>query len=275
MNNTLNTGSSLGFAEVSAMRKKLTLLIIVIGLLAAGEIRAQQPAPNASTAGAPDLKRCVEVFGAVRAPARIALRRRVHLAEVIAMAGGQTDRASGTVRVIHSGTDCSQPGNPVVNRGDPAPKFDTYVLSELLRREERANPYVEDGDIVIVTPFETIYVAGSVVTPRAIYLKGPVTLMQAIALAGGELRNAQTSIIVIHRQKKDVGDLSIQVDPMAIRKHRVEDPILQPNDVVVVPSLGWRIVGPPIGYPTFDPRPLIPPPYPRYLQSTHLQQFSL
>src|SRR5258708_14489882 len=119
------------------MRKKFPLTIIVIGLLTAGEIQAQQPAPNASPAVEPDVKRCVVVFGAVRAPARLELRRRVHLAEIIAMAGGQTDGASGTVQVIHSGAQCFQPGITVAKEGDPAPKLDTYVLSELRRREER------------------------------------------------------------------------------------------------------------------------------------------
>jgi hypothetical protein len=184
------------------------------------------------------------------------------------MAGGQTDRASGTVRVIHSGRDCSQPGNPVVNGGDRAPKFDTYVLSELLRREERANPCVEDGDVVIVTQLETVLVAGSVVTPREIYLKEPVTLMQAITLAGGALKSSQAPRVIIYRQRN-----SIEVNLEAIRKHRAEDPILQPNDIVVVGFYGDPI--PLDRYHIFDPRPLIPPPNPRYLLSRHLQQFSL
>ena len=247
--------------------RRLPLLIIVIGLLAAGEIRAQQPASNASPAGEPNV-RCVVVFGAVRAPTRIGLRRRVHLAEVIAMAGGQTDRASGTVRVIHSGTQCSQPGIPIVNGSDPAPKFDTYVLSELLRREERANPYVEDGDVVIVTQFDPIYVAGSVVNPREIDLKERVTLTQAIKLAGGELKNLQAPRVMIYRQRN-----SIEVNLDAIRKHRAEDPILQPNDIVIVGLYGHPI--PLLRYPIFDTRPLIPPPYPLYPLSRHLQQFSL
>jgi protein involved in polysaccharide export with SLBB domain len=249
------------------MRKKLTLTIIVIGLLTAG-VRAQQPAPNTSPATDPHLKRCVVVFGAVRTPARLEPRRRVRLAEVIAMAEGPTDRASGTVQVIHTGTQCAQPGITVAKERDPARKSDTYVLSELLRREERANPYVDDGDVVIVTQIETVLVAGSVVTPREIYLKEPVTLMQAITLAGGALKSSQAPRVIIYRQRN-----SIEVNLEAIRKHRAEDPILQPNDIVVVGF--YRDPVPLERYHIFDPRPLIPPPNPRYLPSRHLQQFSL
>jgi protein involved in polysaccharide export with SLBB domain len=128
----------------------------------------------------------------------------------------------------------------------------------VLSRDEKANPYLAGGDVVIVTQQAAIYVVGSVVTPRTIYSKKPVTLMQAMKLAGGALRDAQVSKVVVHRQKKDSGDL--QFDLAAIRKHRAEDPVLEANDIVFVPSLGAR-TGWPLRYPTFDPRPLIPRSY--------------
>jgi polysaccharide biosynthesis/export protein len=234
------------------MRRALPSTIIVIGLLAAFGIRAQQPRSNTSAADESNAKPCVVapcivVSGAVRAPVRLELRRRVRLAEVFAMAGGLTDRASGTVQVIHADSD--SPG-----------KLCTYVLSEVLRREDTANPYVEGGDVVLVSEIEPIYVTGSVLNPREIYPKEPVTLRQAIELAGGSGRDAQISRIVIHRQDKGFG-LSIAADLVAIRKHHAEDPILEPYDVVEVPPSGTRRVGPPISYPTFDSRPLIPLPY--------------
>jgi polysaccharide export outer membrane protein len=252
MNNRLNTYPSSGFAEMSTMRNPVALLIVVIGLLGAGGIRAQQPRPNTSAADESNAKPCVvapcvTVFGAVRAPAQLELRRRVRLAEVFAMAGGVTGRASGTVKVTHADSD--SPG-----------KSYTYVLSEVLRLEDTGNPYVEGGDIVFVTELDPIYVIGSVLTQREIYPKEPLTLTQAIKLAGGARRNAQISRVVIHRQDKGFG-LSIRADLVAIRKHHTEDPILQPYDIVDVPPSGLPHVGPPFAYPTFDSRPLIPLPY--------------
>jgi protein involved in polysaccharide export with SLBB domain len=145
-----------------------------------------------------------------------------------------------------------------VEVGNPQGKLDVYVLSEVLSREEKANPYLDAGDVVIVTQQAPIYVVGSVVTPRSIFSKTPVTLMQAMKLAGGALRDAQVSKVIVHRQKKDSRDL--QFDLTAIRKHRAEDPVLEANDIVFVPSLGAR-TGWPLRYPTFDPRPLIPRAY--------------
>jgi protein involved in polysaccharide export with SLBB domain len=232
-------------------------MIIVIGLLAAGESLGQNNSPVDES----NAKACVVVYGAVRAPGRVELRRRVRLAEVLAISGGVTERASGTVRIIHSGAQCSQPGitDRELTDSSRSLKSDTYALSGLQRREAGANPYLEGGEIVIVTELKPIYVVGSVLTPREIFLKEPVTLVQAIKLAGGELRDAQISQVAIHRQKKDAaGSIWIQANLEAIRKHRAEDLILQPYDIVIVPSLGWRSVGPPLSFPTFDSRPLIP-----------------
>ena len=221
------------------------MTIIVIGLLAAAGIRAQQTSQNTSPAD--NAKPRVVVFGAVRAPARLELRRPVRLAEVLTMAGGLTNRASGTVKVTHADSD--SPG-----------KSHTYVLSEMLRREETANPYVEGGDIVFVTELDPIYVIGSVLTQSEFYPKAPMTLTQAIKLAGGARRNAQISRVVIYRHEKGFG-FAIRADLVAIRKHRTEDPLLQPYDIVEVLPAGPRKSGPLLSYPTFDSRPLIPLPY--------------
>jgi len=54
---------------------------------------------------------------------------------------------------------------------------------------------------------------------------------------------------------------AIRADLMATRKHRAEDPLLQPYDIVEVLPAGPRKSGPRLSYPTFDSRPLIPLPY--------------
>jgi polysaccharide export outer membrane protein len=245
------------------MKKRVLFMILAIAGLACGASRAQQPAQNTSANGDPDVKPCVVVYGAVRSPARIELRRPVRLAEVIAIAGGLTEPAGDTVHIIHSRSKCFQPGinDRVVEVGNPPGELTAYALSEVLSREEKANPYLDAGDVVIVTQLAPIYVVGCVVTPRTIYSKTPVTLMQAMKLAGGALRDAQVSKVVVHRQNKDSGDLNLQFDFAAIRKHQAENPVLQPYDIVFVPSLRGPAFRLPPRYPTFDPRPLIPPPY--------------
>jgi polysaccharide export outer membrane protein len=240
----------------------MIFVIVGMGFLDTSSFLAQQAASKNAEGNDSAAKPCVVVFGAVRSPARVEIRRRVRLAEVLAIAGGITERAGETIQLVYSGSECFQGAAEKRDTKPAVPDSEKFIvlnLADLRRGDEKANPYIEAGDIVIVTEQDPIYVTGSVVTPRALYPKEPVTLMQAIKLAGGERTDAQTSKVVIHRQKKDsAGSISIQVNLETIRKHRAEDPILQPYDIVEVPSLSKPRVGPFMSYPTFDSRPLIP-----------------
>ena len=95
------------------------------------------------------------------------------------MAGGPSHPAGDEVHVMHSRSKCFQPGTTdgVVRVDDPTVKLEAYALSEALNREETANPYLDAGDVVIVTEQAPIYVVRCVVNQRTIYSKNPVTLM--------------------------------------------------------------------------------------------------
>jgi polysaccharide export outer membrane protein len=246
------------------MMKKFTFMIVAFGFLTAGVSRGQQTAPKVPPSVESNQPPCIAVYGAVRAPAMFVLRRPARLAEVIAMAGGVTARAGESVQVIHTRTPCYQPGQKsrsvswLDSRPEPPGQSDSYVLSEVARPDERSNPLLRAGDVVIVTVQNPIYVVGSVVAPRELYSKEPLTLSQAIKLAGGPSRNAEINKVVVYAPRQGAVFLAKQFDLGAIRKHREKDPMLEPYDIVFVPSLGARMVGPPLGYPSFDTRPLIP-----------------
>ena len=236
------------------MRKNPPLLLFAIGgigLLATTLIRAQQTAKTSPQANDVKTFPCL-VLGAVRSPARLELRRQRRLSEILAIVGGVTNAASGVINVIHAERRDDQNSNILSQ---------VYQITDLRNGDQKSNPYLEAGDIVIVTELERIYVIGRVVNPSELLLREPLTLTQAIKLAGGVRINAKSGNVTIHRQGKDAAGISIQVDLDAIRKHRAEDPVLQPYDVVEVPPLGPRKVGPPLSYPIFDTRPLIPPGY--------------
>ena len=244
------------------MRERLPFMLLAIGLSATAAIGAQEPQNKNLPSDQSNVKSCIVILGAVRSPARLELRRRVRLAEALVAVGGLTDSAASTIKIINSGAKCFQSAR---NDQGPNPVATTVRGSVIniadIPRDQKSNPYLETGDIVIVTELDPIYVTGSVANPRAIFLKELLTLTQAIKLAGGVPVNAKTRKIMIYRRKNDAGGISIEVDLDAIRKHRVADPILQPFDIIKVPPLGALKVGPPISYPTFDSRPLIPPGY--------------
>ncbi len=102
-----------------------------------------------------------------------------------------------------------------------------------------------------------VYVAGNVVNPRAVYPKQPLTLTQAIKLAGGVRSDARTNKVLF--RQKDGAMVSVTVDLNEIGKHRTKDPILEPYDIVDVGGRGQPM--PRLSYPTPDSRPLIPPGY--------------
>lgn len=243
------------------MRRRLPLIglaIAGIGLLGIAAIRAQQPANNSSQADNSNAKPCIVVFGAVRSPTRFELRRRVRLAEVLALSGGVTERAGETIQIIHTGSECP-PGAAEKQAAKSATadseKFIVLNLADLLRGDEKANPYIEAGDVVNVTESDPIYVIGSVVSPGAIYPKEAITLMQAIKMAGGLRGDTNLSQVVIYRPKGDQVE-HITVDLNEIRRHRTKDFILHLRDIVIVGGVGQIV--PMNRYPTFDSRPLIP-----------------
>ena len=244
------------------MRTRSALIgfaIAGIGLLSTSAIQAQQPANNSSQAGNSNAKACIVVYGAVRSPARFELRRRVRLAELLALSGGVTERVGQTIQIIHSGSECYRGAEKQATKSptSDSEKFVVLNLADFVRRDEKANPYIEAGDVVIVTESDPIYITGSVVHPRPIYSREPLTFRQAIKIAGGLRADAKKGKVLIYRRRPN-GDLAeeIALDLNEIVRHRTKDFILQPGDTVVVGGVSQLL--PMNRYPTFDSRPLIP-----------------
>jgi polysaccharide export outer membrane protein len=180
----------------------------------------------------------VAVIGAVNSPGRFRLQRQVRLLELLTFANGPADRAGQTLQIIHSAdpslcekTAAASPEDVV------ASSFDSYKLSDTLRGEDRANPYVRPGDIISVPDADQIYVVGNVFQPKAIALKEPITVSRAIAMAGGEQRDTKRDRVRIVRQLPgSTTKQEIYVDLKAIEKRQGEDVALQANDVVDVPT---------------------------------------
>lgn len=200
-------------------------------------VRAQQTVEK-GLPGADSMKPCVVVFGAVYNPGSFELRRQVRLSELLVLSGGLTGRVDRTVQVIRSGTRCFQPTRyQVLRDSDKSGTPEVYDLSDVLHANENANPYLRPGDIVIATEIGPIYVTGNVNNPQAIFRKEPLTLTRAIELAGGVLPDTRINRVAIYRAPEGrIGREVIRADLKAIKKHREEDPILQPYDVINVPN---------------------------------------
>ncbi|MDQ5845079.1 MAG: SLBB domain-containing protein, partial [Acidobacteriota bacterium] len=183
--------------------------------------------------------RPVAVIGAVNTPGRFQLQRRIRLLDLLSFAGGPAERAGGNIQVVHSSAYPSC--DPATARRTPgALDLDVFKLRDTLAGSARSNPYVRPGDVITVLEFEQIYVIGNVIRPSGFPLKEKITLSQAIAMAGGTLPDSQMDRVHLLRQKADGTKQEFIVDLKAINKRRAPDVVLQPNDIVEVPTASGR-----------------------------------
>ncbi len=192
--------------------------------------------------------KAVAVIGAVREPGRFLLQRQVRLLDLVAFAGGPTDRAGGRIQVRHdpdvrpcgdrtndpTGTDVVPAGLGLISEENVS----WYEFPDLLKASTPVeNPYVRPGDVVNLVEADTVYVVGNVYRPAIIPLKERTTLTQAIAVAGGVLPDTNFDRVTIVRQTPGgTSKTQITVDLKAISKRKADDPILEANDIVDVPT---------------------------------------
>ena len=182
------------------------------------------------------------VFGAVYAPARLEMKRRVRLNELIASVGGITERANGNIQILHTErVMCPEPGEVVepdtASDGYLKIPFQVYRISDLLAGKEEANPYIRPGDIVRVMEAEPVYITGSVVSPNPLYLREGLTLGRALAMVGGVKKEGKANSVHIIRQKPGSSEQEVvTVDYAAIKKGHSKDVPLKAYDVIEVPE---------------------------------------
>ncbi|HEY5838417.1 MAG TPA: SLBB domain-containing protein, partial [Pyrinomonadaceae bacterium] len=184
----------------------------------------------------------VAVLGAVRAPSRFQLQRRVRLLELLSFAGGPTDNAGRTIQVVHTTTSaaCTDAGQLETNELE-ASALDNYKLDETLNGADAANPFVRPGDVVSIAEADQAYVVGNVLRPSAIPLKENITVSRAIAMSGGLMPDTKTDRVRIVRQPPgSAAKTEIFVDLKAIDRRNAEDVVLQAGDIVDVPVSGGK-----------------------------------
>lgn len=184
------------------------------------------------------------VIGAVNTPGQFKLQRRVRLLELLALAGGPAERAGRNVHVIHAADSFAcgaRPGHPAEGQAEAA-NVNAYNLGDILRGDASANPFVRAGDVITLPNADQVYVVGNVIRPASLPLREPLTVTQAIASAGGVGPEAKKEKVRISRQPRAGGaKTEIVVDLNAIARKKAEDVLLEPNDIVEVPTAGINI----------------------------------
>ena len=178
------------------------------------------------------------VSGAVRQPTRVLMMRKVRLNEMVAASGGFTERAAGTIQIIHSEPlMCPEPGSTDAVASDRP--LEIVKVMDLKAGRPEANPVIRPGDYILVTEAEPVYITGSVFYPQGVFLTDQLTLSRALAMVGGVRSEGKVNDVRIYRQKPGAKDLEVvRVDYGAIKKNKQADVFLQAYDVVEVPEAG-------------------------------------
>jgi polysaccharide export outer membrane protein len=182
------------------------------------------------------------VFGAVRQATRVEMKRKVRLNELMAVSGGFTERAAGTIQILHTEPlMCPEPGEEAEAAPIDGTKIPLQIvrIADLRTGKPEANPVIRPGDYVLVTEAEPVYITGAVVSPGGLFLRDQLTLSRALAMVGGVRKEAKLNDVVIYRQVPgSVKQETIHVDVAAIKKNQKDDFILQPYDIIEVNEAG-------------------------------------
>ena len=179
------------------------------------------------------------VFGAVRKDTKVPMLRKMRLNEAIAASGGFTEKAAGTIQILHTEpVMCPEPGDEAEGPLDgTALPFVVVKIADL--QKGLANPTLRPGDLVLVTEAEPVYITGSVMSPGGIMLRDQLTLSRALAMVGGPRKESKLSEIRIYRQKAGGAEQEIiKVNFAAIKKNEAPDIFLKPYDVIDVSENG-------------------------------------
>lgn len=180
----------------------------------------------------------VNVYGEVREPQQFDLKRRARLLELIAFAGGLTEKSGGMIQVFRTRPPmCADPTDESVWRGEGLNvPSKLYKIADLRQGDDAANPEIFPGDIVIAQKAAPVFVVGEVMRPGELSIPDDgLRLMQAVAMASGITREAKTKIIKIYRRKPGTSEPDvIAVNYELIKAGKQKDVILQAFDIVEV-----------------------------------------
>jgi len=183
----------------------------------------------------------VRLDGAVKTPSRFRLRRKAELRELLVLAGGLTDAASGGIVIFRpANLSCRRPDGASDGKSasqDNGLQTLNIKISDLLSGKSDASPEVLSGDIITVTRSSPIYVIGAVNNPRPVYSPSEITLSRAVAMAGGLAKQADGGKVTIFRRAgNDSTVINADLDKIKITK--TGDEILRPFDIIDVAAKG-------------------------------------
>jgi len=165
----------------------------------------------------------VAVLGQVKAPGTYPITAPRTAIDMIAMAGGLTNAADRTITIER--------------HGDSKDKVN-YFFSNDSSQAINDNVLVYPGDKVLVAKAGIVYVLGDVKMPGGYVMdnnSSQLTVLQAVAQAGGTNHSAVPSHARLMRKKDDGGYDESALPLSAMQKGKKSDMALEAGDIIYVP----------------------------------------
>lgn len=169
----------------------------------------------------------ITVIGEVNHPGPYPAIGERRLFDLISASGGLTDRAGRLITIVH--------------RSDPNNKTEIHLPSNLAE-DTQDNVEIRPGDTIIVSRAGIVYVVGDVAHPSGFIVEdSTLTVLKALALAGGSTRTSALNSTKILRQTPD-GLQQIPVPLKKIMQAKATDTPLQKGDVLLIPGSSAKAV---------------------------------
>ncbi len=166
------------------------------------------------------------VVGEVKTPHPVQLFSAAPLSFILGQVGGFTELANYHVLISHA--DGSSPTDVELDRS--------------LRDPKGMDALVRPGDLVAVVRAGSFFALGEFNHPGIFPLTGVqhMTLLQAMAVAGGPTINAKLSKIYLMRDS-DGHRVVLEIDYEKVRDGKASDLPILPNDILIVNRSGGRV----------------------------------
>ncbi len=167
------------------------------------------------------------VLGEVSKPGVYPVLGQQRLLDLVSAAGGFTDKAGRVVTIIHR----DQPDKPI-----------TVTLARNPSANTESNIDVYPGDTIAVHRADIVYVVGEVNRPSGLLMdSGSLTVLQAVALAGGIGHNAKLGAAKIIRKTPQGTMTETPVHLKKILEAKAPDLSMQADDILFVPTSAAKI----------------------------------
>ncbi|MDY6972332.1 MAG: polysaccharide biosynthesis/export family protein [Thermodesulfobacteriota bacterium] len=183
--------------------------------------------------------KCFLVLGAVRDPGSYSLQGQERVLDAISTAGGIRRAREGYAEPVGAGNRAMIIRKENQNTSKEFKIVINIDLQGLLKgRDQISNLYLADEDIIFIPTAEHFYIIGQVLHPGSYPLDDrEITLVEAISMAGGFTRIAaqnRTRIIRVENRVEKI--IEVKVDAITDAGKKIQDVVIEPNDVIVVPE---------------------------------------